>query len=210
MEETGFFERGAEPPKIGTSEEMPKVLSALSEKNPYAETHIFLNGKYFILRLKGKKEIEPAQFDSQKENYRRSLLLQKQETILMNWLGELLEQAKAKGQVKKPREPREVVDEEFKGSPVLGSWVRRGWGRHPSRPNSTPDVGAIIYAPPIFPFSFFGPGIHPGGCWPFGFPSGPIAHRPLWWILAAFRHFFLDPRSYTNSCPNISRAMTRR
>jgi peptidyl-prolyl cis-trans isomerase D len=109
IEETGFFERGTEPPKMGTSEELQKALSTLSAKNPYAENPVLLNGKYSILRLKEKKEIDLAQFNSRKENYRRALLQQKQERLVTNWLDELLEQVKAKGQFKMIREANEVL-----------------------------------------------------------------------------------------------------
>jgi peptidyl-prolyl cis-trans isomerase D len=109
VEETGFFERGTEPPKMSPSEELRKALSTLSLKDPYPEDAIFLDGKYCILRLKGKKEIDRAQFDSQKEKYRRALLQQKQEILLTNWLDELLEQAKVKGNFKMIREASEVL-----------------------------------------------------------------------------------------------------
>jgi peptidyl-prolyl cis-trans isomerase D len=109
IEETGFFERGTEPPKLGTSEELRKALSTLSAKNPYAENLVFLNGKYCILRFKEKKEIDLALFNSRKENYLRALLQQKQEMLLTNWLDELLEQVKAKGQFKMIREANEVL-----------------------------------------------------------------------------------------------------
>jgi peptidyl-prolyl cis-trans isomerase D len=109
IEETGFFDRGAEPPKMTTSEELQKALSTLSLKNPYAENPIFLDGKYAILRLKEEKKIDQAQFNSQKENYRRALIQQKQEMLLTNWLEDLLEQAKAKGKYKMIREVNEVL-----------------------------------------------------------------------------------------------------
>ncbi len=109
IEETGFFDRGAEPPKMTTSEELQKALSTLSLKNPYPENPIFLDGKYAILRLKEEKKIDQAQFNSQKENYRRALIQQKQEMLLSNWLEDLLEQAKAKGKFKMIREVNEVL-----------------------------------------------------------------------------------------------------
>ena len=109
IEETGFFDRGAEPPKMTTSEELQKALSTLSLKNPYAENPIFFDGKYAVLRLKEEKKIDPVQFNSRKENYRRALIQQKQEMLLTNWLEDLLEQAKAKGKYKMIREVNEVL-----------------------------------------------------------------------------------------------------
>jgi len=109
VEETGLFERGTDPPKMGTSEELRKALATLSLNNPYPENPIFLDGKYWILHLKKKKDIDLAQFNSQKENYRLALLQQKQEILLTQWLDELLEQAKAKGKYKVFREASEVL-----------------------------------------------------------------------------------------------------
>jgi peptidyl-prolyl cis-trans isomerase D len=109
IEETGFFDRGANPPKMGTSEELQRALSTLSTRNPFAENPIFLNGKYFILRLREMKGVDQARFNSRKENYRQALLQEKQEMLLRNWLDDLLEQVKAKGKFKMIREANEVL-----------------------------------------------------------------------------------------------------
>lgn len=109
VEETGFFPRASAPPKISASEDLRKGLIALSLKNPYPEAPIFQDGKYSILHLKEVKGIDPEQFNSQKENYRRGLLMQKQETVLTNWLEDLLEQAKAKGDYKELQPVNEAI-----------------------------------------------------------------------------------------------------
>lgn len=109
VEETGFFPRASAPPKISASEDLQKGLTALSLKNPYPEAPIFQDGKYSILHLKEVKGIDPEQFNSQKENYRRGLLMQKQETVLTNWLEDLLEQAKAKGDYKELQPVNEAI-----------------------------------------------------------------------------------------------------
>jgi len=109
VEETGFFPRASAPPKISASEDLRKGLTALSLKNPYPETPIFQDGKYSILHLKEVKGIDLEQFNSQKENFRRGLLMQKQETVLANWLEDLLEQAKAKGDYKEFQAVNEAI-----------------------------------------------------------------------------------------------------
>jgi len=109
IEETGFFPRASAPPKVSPSEDMLKALTALSVRNPYPESPIFQDGKYSILYLKEVKEIDQAQFDSQKENYRRGLLMQKQETILGSWIENLLEKAKAKGDYKELQPVNEAI-----------------------------------------------------------------------------------------------------
>jgi len=109
IEETGFFPRGSTPPKMTASEELQKTLSSLSLKNPYPENPLFLEGKYFLLRLKERKEIDQSQFNSQKENYRRALIQMKQETVLNHWLEEILQQAKSKGDYKEIQDANEVI-----------------------------------------------------------------------------------------------------
>lgn len=109
IEETGFFERGGSPPKLGGSEELRQALAGLSPENPYPDNPVFLNDQYRILRLKAKKEIDMSQFDSQKENYRRGLLQMKQERTLSSWLEGLLERAKAEGKYKEIQQPNEVI-----------------------------------------------------------------------------------------------------
>ncbi|MDH4265224.1 MAG: peptidyl-prolyl cis-trans isomerase, partial [Deltaproteobacteria bacterium] len=109
LEATGFFERGADPPKMAASEELRKTIATLSLKNPYAANPLFLDGQYVIFHLKEMKEIDPAQFNSQKENFRRALIQQKQEMILITWLEGLMEQAKAKGEFKMLQEVNEAI-----------------------------------------------------------------------------------------------------
>jgi peptidyl-prolyl cis-trans isomerase D len=109
IEETGFFERGGSPPKIGSSEELRQALAGLSPQNPYPDSPIFLGDRYLILRLKATKEVDKSQFDSQKENYRRSLLQMKQERVLTTWLDGLLERAKAEGKYREIQQPSEVL-----------------------------------------------------------------------------------------------------
>jgi peptidyl-prolyl cis-trans isomerase D len=109
VEETGFFDRGNDPPKMGSSEELRKAVATLGLKNPYPVNPIFLDGKYWIIHLKEKKDVDLAQFNSEKENYRLGLLQQKQEILLTRWLDELLEQAKAKGNYQMIGEANEVL-----------------------------------------------------------------------------------------------------
>jgi len=109
IEETGFFPRASGPPKVSPSEDMQKALNALSGKNPYPESPIFQDGRYSILHLKEVKEIDQAQFNSQKDNYRRGLLMQKQETVLGSWVESLLEKAKARGDYKELQPVNEAI-----------------------------------------------------------------------------------------------------
>ncbi len=109
IEETGYFERASYPPKIEANPDVPKMLAPLTMKSPYPEAPVYVDGKYAIFRLKGVKEIDQTQFASQKENYRRALLQQKQETVLMNWMDELLKEAKAQGKYTEIKKIDEVL-----------------------------------------------------------------------------------------------------
>jgi peptidyl-prolyl cis-trans isomerase D len=109
IEETGFFARGSAPPKVSASEELQRALTSLSLKSPYPENPIFHDGKYSILRLKEIQEIDPEQFKTQKENFRRALLTQKQEMVLTTWLEDLLTQAKARGDYQEIQQVNEAI-----------------------------------------------------------------------------------------------------
>jgi len=109
IEETGFFERAMDPPKIGSSEDFRKAVQGVGPHNPYPGNPIFVNGKYALFRFKEKKEIDQSQFATQKENFRRSFLQQKQERVFTGWLESLLERAKAEGQFKMYKEANEIL-----------------------------------------------------------------------------------------------------
>jgi len=109
IEETGFFERAMDPSKIGSSEDFRKAVQGASRQNPYPEDPLFVNGRYALYRFKEKKEIDQAQFNTQKENFRLGLLQQKQERVFIGWLDSLLERAKAEGTFKMYKEANEIL-----------------------------------------------------------------------------------------------------
>jgi peptidyl-prolyl cis-trans isomerase D len=109
VEETGFFERAMDPPKIGSSEDFRKAVQGAGPQNPYPENPIFVTAKYTLFRFKEKKDIDQTQFNSQKENFRLSLLQQKQERVFTGWLDSLLERAKAEGHFKMYKEANEIL-----------------------------------------------------------------------------------------------------
>jgi peptidyl-prolyl cis-trans isomerase D len=108
-EETGFFERALDPPKIGSSEDLRRAVQAAGLQNPFPQKPVFVDGKYVLFRFKEKKEIDPQQFESQKENFRLGLLQQKQERVFAGWVDSLLEKAKAEGQFKMFQEAKEIL-----------------------------------------------------------------------------------------------------
>ncbi len=109
VEETGFFPRGSAPPKLTATEDLRKTISSLAPKTPYSETPILQGEKYVLLHLKETKEVEKEQFQAQKDNYHRALLQMKQEMFLAQWVEDLLERAKAKGEYKAYQEVNEAI-----------------------------------------------------------------------------------------------------
>ena len=109
VEETGFFERAMDPPKIGSSEDFRKAVQGAGPQNSYPENPIFVGGKYALFRFKEKKEIDQTQFGTQKENFRLGLLQQKQERVFTGWLDSLLERTKAEGHFKMYKEANEIL-----------------------------------------------------------------------------------------------------
>ncbi len=109
VEETGFFERGTSPPKLVYSEDLRKAISSLGQKNAYSENPLLLNDRVVLLRLKSKQDFDQAQYNSQKENFRRAFLQQKQEMALENYVEDLLKKAKDKGEYKEIRNLSEAI-----------------------------------------------------------------------------------------------------
>jgi peptidyl-prolyl cis-trans isomerase D len=109
IEETGFFERGSSPPKLGYSEDLRKAISGLGQKDAYAENPLLLNDRVVILHLKSRQDFDQAQYNTQKENFRRALLQQKQDRVLENYLEDLLKKAKEKGEYKEIRNLSEAI-----------------------------------------------------------------------------------------------------
>lgn len=109
VEETGFFERGTSPPKLIYSEDLRKAISSLGRKNAYSENPLLLNDRVVLLRLKSKQDFDQAQYNSQKENFRRAFLQQKQEMALENYVEDLLKKAKDKGEYKEIRNLSEAI-----------------------------------------------------------------------------------------------------
>jgi peptidyl-prolyl cis-trans isomerase D len=108
-EETGFFERALDPPKIGSSEDFRKAVQGAGPQNLYPEKPVFVSGKFVLFRFKEKKDIDQAQFGTQKDNFRLGLLHQKQERVFTGWLDGLLEKAKAEGRFKTYKEANEIL-----------------------------------------------------------------------------------------------------
>jgi len=84
--ETGFFMPGADVPKIGSSEELLKTVMTLSERNPYPDSPLFINGNYVIVKFKERGKLDTRNFEAQKGPLKNLLLNMKRNEYLRSWL----------------------------------------------------------------------------------------------------------------------------
>lgn len=93
-ESTGFFSRkGDMIPGIGFSPEAVRAAFSLTKAHPVADTPLLIDGKYYVIRLKARKDIVPTQFAGDKEEFARELLKEKRQRVLHNWLSSLVQGA---------------------------------------------------------------------------------------------------------------------
>ncbi|MBW2022851.1 MAG: peptidyl-prolyl cis-trans isomerase, partial [Deltaproteobacteria bacterium] len=85
-EHTDYFTRTGGVPKIGYAPELQEMAFSLSEKSPYPET-VFQNGLgSFVIKWEGRQDIDPKQYEKEKEKYRTAILYGKQNRLFEQWL----------------------------------------------------------------------------------------------------------------------------
>ena len=85
-EHTDYFTRTGGVPKIGYAPELQEMAFCLSEKSPYPET-VFQNGLgSFVIKWEGRQDIDPKQYEKEKEKYRTAILYGKQNRLFEQWL----------------------------------------------------------------------------------------------------------------------------
>ena len=109
LSETGYFERAAGPPKLNPNDDLRKAIASLTPQDPFAPQPLLLEDKVYLFHLKARKPADLEQFKTQKDLFRQSLLQQKRERVLMQWLEELLDQAKKSGRYIEYRSVSEVL-----------------------------------------------------------------------------------------------------
>ena len=109
LSETGYFERAAGPPKLNPNDDLRKAIASLTPQDPFVPQPLLLEDKVYLFHLKGRKPADLEQFKTQKDLFRQSLLQQKKERVLMQWLEELLDQAKKSGRYIEYRSVSEVL-----------------------------------------------------------------------------------------------------
>lgn len=88
-ETTALFSIQDMPPKIGYAPDLQETLFSLDEDNRYADRIFESDNGALVIRWEGKEEINEDRFQKEKERYRNSLILTKQEIIFRNWLENL-------------------------------------------------------------------------------------------------------------------------
>ena len=86
INETGFFMPGDTIPKLGFNRDAAETLYQLSAGKPYAETPLYINNTYVILKLKDVSKLDMKDFETKKDIYKKMLTSIKQEEAMQSWL----------------------------------------------------------------------------------------------------------------------------
>jgi len=95
-DETGFFTRGENIPKIGYAPSLREVAFSLSSQNRYPDEVFGVNKKVCIIRWLDKKGINGEDFDKEKKSFEQALLLTKERRVSSAWLHSLKDKAEIK------------------------------------------------------------------------------------------------------------------
>jgi len=96
VEETGFFKRGGNIPKIGYAPFISEAAFLLSDTTRYPDQILEANNKVYIITWRGMKGINRDEFKKEKKDYTQILLLSKERRISNTWLQSLRRQAEIK------------------------------------------------------------------------------------------------------------------
>lgn len=95
VEETGFFSRWANYlPKVGFAEGLMEIISHMSAKRPYPDQPLKVGEDWVIVRFKELEKPDLKQFESEKENWEKTLGRRKAEMCFQRWLASVRAGAK--------------------------------------------------------------------------------------------------------------------
>jgi peptidyl-prolyl cis-trans isomerase D len=89
---TGLFKRFGSIPGIGPEKEIMDVAFALSPSQPLPGAVIKGRQGYYVIRLKDRMEPDPKQFEAKKSDIESSVLFQKRQERMDEWLSQLRQQ----------------------------------------------------------------------------------------------------------------------
>ena len=106
--ETGFFLPGSEIPELGSSQELSKALFLISEKKPYPDNVLNVNGNFVIIQFKEKGKLDNDDFEVKKEHLKNILLETKKNEYLQSWLESSKVSMLKEGKLKLARDIKEL------------------------------------------------------------------------------------------------------
>jgi len=95
-DETGYFTRRENIPKIGYSSLLSEVTFSLSSEKRYPDEVFEVNNNVYIIKWLTKEDINMKDFDKEKKSFQQTLLLTKDRRIFNAWLQSIKEKATIK------------------------------------------------------------------------------------------------------------------
>ena len=95
-DETGFFSRGENIPKIGYVPSLFEAAFSLSSQNKYPDQVFEVNKKVYVIKWIDRKGINREDFDKEKKAFQQALLVTKERRISDVWLESLKDKAEIK------------------------------------------------------------------------------------------------------------------
>lgn len=95
--ETGSFKKnGILPGEFGYSPELTKTAFELNEKMSVPKNALKIDGRYYVVKLKGKTSPDLGGLEKDKDLFKNKILKSKQEDFLNSWIAELKKNSKIK------------------------------------------------------------------------------------------------------------------
>jgi len=94
IQETGLFSPQKPIPKIGFAPKIEKELFLLTLSKPYLDYVPEIKGKFYIFKLKTRQEPDKADYQKDKEMFKKSLLTRQRLIIFNAWVNSLRQKAK--------------------------------------------------------------------------------------------------------------------
>jgi len=95
IDETGLFPPGMIP-KVGFAVDVLKNVFSLTPKQPLLDKVAEINGKFYIFKLKERKDVDRSEYEKNKDSFKESLLIQRRAALFQSWVKEIRKQAKIK------------------------------------------------------------------------------------------------------------------
>ena len=94
IQETGFFSPQKPIPKLGFAPKVEKELFLLTLNQPYLDYVPEIKGKFYIFKLKTRQQPNKADYQKDKETFKKSLLTRQRLIIFNAWVNALRQKAK--------------------------------------------------------------------------------------------------------------------